>query len=556
MQVGIGITIASILSTAEEKRFSYLATLPYFMFIAFVQDVNFSTYNAEVPAVLLVMFSIYLFLKYQIKNLPYWAFASGFFLGLVPHTKIQLLVPAAVQACFSFFVLHKRSPAHLATYVVAVLTPTLLILAYGIFNSTVFATYKAGFILQYTYVSMVSLSFSQKVDAFASMIRNFILHNSDSSFVMNCLYVPFMMSVVAYISAILRPGHSPLSSKHTHWLFALFISSIVAAIYPGRFFTHYLLACIPFLYLFYGIVLNNAYKTPAAGVIVVYTIVIMSIFPVVAIVGGREFAALAKNGNFVNTFQNGFIQGLKQCVRPGDSLLVAPAVVDTSSYHTLYVITQAPPPFYIQHLVTGDDNGIAEEFLRLFQTSPPQTFVDFSPKHGRSKIASSPDFLKFLHERYLLAIVSEPYEVWVLRPASFEVIRENVPGFVHISGFEEPELNSSTKYVYRWTNNKTATLSFQDAQRARVLDYTLISPLCDETISITINGLLADTIHPAIGTFPAGKVTGRITFESLSGLNTVEFSLSRVNSASDKLIPEEDRQLGVQFLQMSVSDLP
>ena len=555
LQVAVGILLYRIFLCFGIARLSALAVLPYFAYVAFALHPQLTTYNAEIVASIAPLFGLYALLRYRDARSLWLLAACGCSLGLVPHLKIQFLPHVFVLGLVAGVLVWREGRGRfgrLGLFAAGAALPSLALAAWGLFDPAIGAYYRKFYAWQAGYLSAEATTVWDKLNIFKYMIVRSLQDGADGSFLLQGLFVPLATGLAVTGATLYRKGRARCFDRDfgdAAILLALLAFSLYAVIAPGRAFVHYLLAVIPVIFLLYGLALHGAAKACPRRFVAFF--VFAGVVPLaLASLAGTALHAQARKSE-LGVFSPAFLETLQRCTGQGRSLLV------TNPQYGLYIAAQAVSPL---PEVTGlfDFKGRLavdrRDVLDRLATQAPDVLVDVPREAGAGSLARDfPELAGFVAQRYTPVFQEKEATIWCRMADRLSLLDRWLPCSVTADGFGDIETDTSRHYQYRWTVAPAPAITFAAAGETARLTVRLLSPLFEETVTLVFNGAPVRRMLVPRDADPRAAATVTVALPTVRGANTMRFELSRCNAGADKVLPGEDRLLGVQVLEATLA---
>lgn len=550
LQICIGMMLIIIFYKIGLSRWSILASFPYFAFVAFSLYPELTTYNAEIVTSCFPLLSLYFLLVYKDSWKGISVFLSGFFLGFIPFLKIQFLPHAFVLIVFQFFFIvqgsrHRRRDLLLCFAGLA--APALAQIAYGFINPLVFIYYKHFATFQAGYLGKQSNSLIDKLLNIYYTLKIYAGFDRDSNIFVNVFLVP-ISAIFAFtfyrIKKIFRMEHSEDIST-TILLISLCYAAIASAMFPGRPFIHYILACVPFVFCLYGYILFSSVNHCNELVLAFIFSVTALAYPVSSVFNDHGHLDAANSP--VNRFSGDFLSSLRKCAACANGVFV------TNPHYELYAVAKSSSPLKEVSAIfdfLGNIHRSKQYLLETLKESPPSVIVNTDEDNPKFSIENKfPELLQYLNKNYSQCSNSNNATLWRYIEPKFDIVNECTPCNIKLINFSNKEINTDKNYTYLWTTNKIATIFFQSRGESYIGSISMLSPLFNNVIDVLVNDNIVDTISLHKGDFPENAAHRVIEFSTLPGLNSIQLRIATINKDNDRVLPDETRLLGVQILQ-------
>lgn len=252
-----------ILKQNMNNSVSYLLILPLIIFFSFTKDPDFLHYSSELLSTFIIILSYWLFIKFEENN------SKNFFYFLIPvilsfifFSKIQFAPVALTIFSFMLIVSFTKDRLSLNFFVLIFsffLTPIILLSIYYSNNSLndFFINY-----FQYPrdYITIMNennvSSLSGNKEDFLKTSKNIYFNHLILNSALHYFYIFFLLFLIIFFIFLKRKTIKGLIGKNLILNLLVIFSLLFSILIPGRNFRHYLISIMPFVPIFFSLLIN------------------------------------------------------------------------------------------------------------------------------------------------------------------------------------------------------------------------------------------------------------------------------------------------------------
>ena len=247
------------------QKLSFLLCLPLILFFGFTKDPDFLHYSSELVSTLILIFSYLMYLQYQ-KGKNFFFYIPCLLLSLIFFSKIQF-GPSALLLFFIILfesLLQTKSKKNIILLIlIFVLLPVSLLSFYYLSNTLNdffinYIQYPKDYITVMNSVDTTTV-FNNLENKNLKIDNNYLGHLVYNS-ALHYFYIYFLLFIIILAKYLNKDFIKIFLQKNLLINLIFIISIIVCILIPGRNFRHYLISLMPFVPIFFSILVSNILK--------------------------------------------------------------------------------------------------------------------------------------------------------------------------------------------------------------------------------------------------------------------------------------------------------
>ncbi len=247
------------------QKLSFLLCLPLILFFGFTKDPDFLHYSSELVSTLILIFSYLMYLQYQ-KGKNFFFYIPCLLLSLIFFSKIQF-GPSALLLFFIILfesLLQTKSKKNIILLIlIFVLLPVSLLSFYYLSNTLNdffinYIQYPKDYITVMNSVDTTTV-FNNLENKNLKIDNNYLGHLVYNS-ALHYFYIYFLLFIIILAKYLNKDFIKIFLQKNLLINLIFIISIVVCILIPGRNFRHYLISLMPFVPIFFSILVSNILK--------------------------------------------------------------------------------------------------------------------------------------------------------------------------------------------------------------------------------------------------------------------------------------------------------